>query len=1225
LLCALLFFLSFYAKSQTIQDVIAIRANARIEFRGTNPPGQSEVNALKLLLDAQNATNGSWTDVVYSDTDDGTDEDNDEIDWDPIQHLTQLTALSEAYAWGIDITTMDGPQTITHYTNAQLGDRIILGLQYWYWYGLPANGCNPNTACSGIDNCASTCPCAQDWWWNTIGKLRELQKIAILVYDRLTATTPPVVPTTTTTLLNAIIANFPVNTLDCNDTDAYTGANLTEVAINLIVKGMLSENIATTTTGVTALKSAVVIASEGLQVDDAFHQHGPLLYTGGYGHEFLEAQSVWANILLGDIINNYNFYEYTPDQRLALYRYVFNGYRWMLVGNTTDYSTGGRYIARKHPNSNGAVSSRYLNRLRNVIQEKGDQAALQGVDNLVTAMNEMTANDDNFSERQNIVGDKYFWRSDYVVHHEDAYVSSIKMCSDRTIGTESVNHENKLGFWLPYGCTLIYHQGNEYTNIFPMWDWRKIPGVTSADFDEPFDDPDGSTMESTQNEAFVGSAGNNDYSTTTMVLNKPYSNGTVQAKKAWFNFGDEIIALGAGISGGSNATVTTINQTHLVGNISHANAPTGTVQTISAGVADPTTPTVTNWIEHNGTAYIFPNNEDVYVSTESKTEPWTRIGTKSGSESGNIFKAWINHTASSSSSYYYIIAPGQGAASYAGSNPVTLLKNTSEVQAVKKDRTSGDLAGIVFYPGTTPAPVNIGDANNPLWLSTDHPCALLYDGSTNEVCISSPDREHSSITLIFSSTTDGVNFTTVAEKKFILPSGEEEGTSICKNINELAGYVSNSCFPEEGVDEGVVAVEIQPLNSFTDSQGEYRKTNPISGGNYVLDPKKDINYSEFVDVKDAAEIYNHYTGGSQITDTYELIAADVNKSSNVDGDDYRVVRDLILGNITNFANVDSWEFAVDGPNTFTDINNPFAGSTQNNPWPFLQTISIPALPLISPDYNFIGIKMGDVFCNRYLRDNPIEPDTCEPEILILVEDRPLVTNEIFTITLHVENFTNIQTYQFGMIFKSDKIQYQGLQSGDLNNGAKVENFGLSSVNNGRLRTLWMHNEGATPPYTIGGTTLSAGASLFKLQFKALENTSSITNLLKLNDEDFRPVAHSDVDTCEHTFRLQFMPVGWSGGRDDGQIDDKGLSNKIRVHPNPTTGALSFEISTDIAAENTIQIYSTTGQQVLRQSVYLEKGNNTVPMEDISNWQDGLYFYTITDSSGLLRSGKFVKN
>ncbi len=54
------------------------------------------------------------------------------------------------------------------------------------------------------------------------------------------------------------------------------------------------------------------------------------------------------------------------------------------------------------------------------------------------------------------------------------------MCSERTVGIElNMNSENKLGYWLPYGLTYIYRRGDEYTAIFPVWDWALLPGVTS--------------------------------------------------------------------------------------------------------------------------------------------------------------------------------------------------------------------------------------------------------------------------------------------------------------------------------------------------------------------------------------------------------------------------------------------------------------------------------------------------------------------------------------------------------------------------------------------------------------------------------------------------------------------------------------------------------------------------------------------------------------------------
>ena len=81
---------------------------------------------------------------------------------------------------------------------------------------------------------------------------------------------------------------------------------------------------------------------------------------------------------------------------------------------------------------------------------------------------------------QEIYGHKHFWQSDYSVHYNRTYFTSLRMCSKRTAGMEmNVNGENLLGYYLPFGLTYIYRHGDEYQDIFPVWDWGRLPGVTS--------------------------------------------------------------------------------------------------------------------------------------------------------------------------------------------------------------------------------------------------------------------------------------------------------------------------------------------------------------------------------------------------------------------------------------------------------------------------------------------------------------------------------------------------------------------------------------------------------------------------------------------------------------------------------------------------------------------------------------------------------------------------
>lgn len=75
--------------------------------------------------------------------------------------------------------------------------------------------------------------------------------------------------------------------------------------------------------------------------------------------------------------------------------------------------------------------------------------------------------------------------------------------------TELVNEDNLKGFYMGDGATYIYRNGDEYLNVFPFWDWRKIPGVTSYESDAPVPSPR-SYGTHTRNETAFGPGGVTD-------------------------------------------------------------------------------------------------------------------------------------------------------------------------------------------------------------------------------------------------------------------------------------------------------------------------------------------------------------------------------------------------------------------------------------------------------------------------------------------------------------------------------------------------------------------------------------------------------------------------------------------------------------------------------------------------------------------------------------------
>ncbi len=109
------------------------------------------------------------------------------------------------------------------------------------------------------------------------------------------------------------------------------------------------------------------------------------------------------------------------------------------------------------------------------------------------------------------------------------------------------------------GATNIRVNGNEYVDIFPVWEWDRIPGTTlpAGEKRNPVDWGTKGTC------TFTGGVSDGKYGVMTFRLND-YG---VKAQKSWFMFDNEVVCLGSGIGSDVPADiVTTLNQCHLDGN-----------------------------------------------------------------------------------------------------------------------------------------------------------------------------------------------------------------------------------------------------------------------------------------------------------------------------------------------------------------------------------------------------------------------------------------------------------------------------------------------------------------------------------------------------------------------------------------------------------------------------------------------------------------------------------
>ncbi|TBO44239.1 polysaccharide lyase 8 family protein [Pedobacter kyonggii] len=565
------------------------------------------------------------------------------------------------------------------YNNTELHSAIVKSLQNW----LDKNPKNKN------------------WWYNDIFYPQAIGETLILMRNAKTG-----LPAT---LENALVKRM-IRRLRAGD-----GANTSDEALHYLYRACLTKNKATLDSAAKYLFEPIAITDgkEGVQVDGSYYQHGKQQAIASYGRVFA-GNSVNAAFYL-----RATEYALPKDQLAILVNYLKNTFLKTVRGAFYDFNVRGRGISRKDSLSSGMGGM--VNKIKLFDPEN---AAYWDASVKRTSGVELPS-------YKIIPTHNQFWKSGYTLHLRPAYTFTVQTASTRTLRTERGNNENILGKFLPDGATNIQRSGSEYANLMPVWEWDKIPGTTSRDYP----DDKGTTVLKEWGipgtTKFVGGVSDGIYGVSCYDLNYD----SVQAKKAWFFFDQEVVCLGAGIKSGTKENITTtINQAWLRGylassNGAHANAKSG------------------HWAVHDSIGYIFPRGGNLEISSKSQTGNWYRINHfQSKNElSHKVFKIWLNHGKNpQNASYQYVVVPGIDAAGLKKYNQsmIQVLRNTDELQAVK--HTGLDMLQAVFYKAGTLAA-------NGLSLQVDQPCTVYIkdlNGKSPTLYIADPAQENATITVL---------------------------------------------------------------------------------------------------------------------------------------------------------------------------------------------------------------------------------------------------------------------------------------------------------------------------------------------------------------------------------------------------------------------------------------------------------------------------------------------
>jgi chondroitin AC lyase len=586
--------------------------------------------------------------------------------WPPNKHLLNLETIIQAYI----------EKNSRYYGDDQVFDHISKGFKYWY----------------------SSDPKSSNWWHNEIATPQALGEMLILMrYGN--------------KQLDAVLQAKLIERMKRGDVEAKTGANKTDIALHYFYRALLTDDKPLLDKSVAELFYPVqlVYQKEGLQHDYAYLQHGPQLQISSYGAVFITG-----------VLKLANYVRDTPyamsAQKLELFsKYYRDSYLKAIRGSYMDFNVEGRGISRPD------ILSKNGEKGRLEVAKKIDPAHADDW-NAAIARTDRAKNPDY----KIIPYHKQYWTGDYTLHLRPAYSFNVRMVSSRTKRSEAGNKENLLGRYLSDGATNIQLRGPEYYNIMPVWEWDKIPGVTSRDYkvDRPltkFWGEDGSNN-------FAGGVSDGVYGASAYALNYD----SLEAKKAWFFFDHEVVCLGAGINSTTPENITTtLNQSWLNGpvlGIAGRKTDQGQTRVIKEKTG--------GWLLHDGIGYYFPAGGDITLSTNRQKGNWYRINNSHSKVevSGDVFKLWLNHGSKPvNARYAYVVLPGMSnqeeMKAYNGT-ALKIISNTSDLQAVYHQALN--MAQVVFYtPGTITIPG--------MEIKTDKPCLLLVRNVNGKPVISVAD------------------------------------------------------------------------------------------------------------------------------------------------------------------------------------------------------------------------------------------------------------------------------------------------------------------------------------------------------------------------------------------------------------------------------------------------------------------------------------------------------
>ena len=555
-------------------------------WEGNIPTKDSALELYQALEPVDACDMWYWKDIDYS--------DQTRSFWCPVKHYERMRIILKGFGK-------------SRLLENEYSKKMIGTLKYW----LVNDFENPN------------------WWHNQIGTPQAIGDLAIMMH--------PVLDKDTLSRVIALVAKGSM-AKNIDITELWTGANLMWGALNTIRHALLIEDESLLRMAAERVSKEITIGmQEGIQEDYSFFQHGPRLYSGGYGRSFVYDISKILFLLNG------TKYRLPNEKTELVLSFVLEGLRPMIQKNALDWSCVGREITRVDTLNVGSLKTALKILLRTADLSRKDE-----LNSFLESINEGVQ--PNYT--------KYFHKAFMLCHHFNGIYVGAKFLTNKTFGAEICNGEGELCYNMSYGTqTCIMKNGGEYFNINPVWDYSRIPGTTSLiETDEQLLARKDWTKRPLLNEHFGGKQQGRR-----AVIYELAEHDGIKMMVADFAFEDGFVCLGMEIEPqcvDRAKLVSTVDQCLVQGDVVVEN----------------------NSIIHNAIRYTALQDTHIESTVETKQGSWRRnnIALSEKMVSADVLTLSINHFGKNKCTYAYMISSADTPLP-----KVDVLQNDCALQAIR--------------------------------------------------------------------------------------------------------------------------------------------------------------------------------------------------------------------------------------------------------------------------------------------------------------------------------------------------------------------------------------------------------------------------------------------------------------------------------------------------------------------------------------------------------------